>query len=265
MTNIDIQTARSIAAELHRAAENRAPCAPIRSQIRDADVLSAAYAIQEINTVRALANGRRLVGRKIGLTSLAVQKQLGVDQPDFGMLFEDMRVASGSHVPIGRLIQPKIEAEVAFILKAPLFSSRPTIEALVEATDYACAALEIVDSRIVNWDIHLQDTIADNASSGLFVLSDERHPLAELDLVGCKMFMRWCETETVSSGTGAHCMGNPLNAALWLAGKMVELGRPLQTGDCILSGALGPMVAARQGDSFAASIEGLGTVSVSFD
>jgi len=252
----------SAALRLRKAAETHAPCAPIRDLIAPDDV-AAAYAVQEINTKYWLARGRRLVGRKIGLTAIAVQKQLGVDRPDFGLLFEDMRALEGAAIPFARLMQPKVEAEIAIVLKKALTKSAHSVADIADATDFACAAIEIVGSRIANWDIKLADTIADNASSSHFVLGARQAKLDAIDLVNCAMTMSR-RGETVSSGSGAACMGNPLNAAAWLADAMVKYGRPLQAGDIILTGALGPMVAVATGDVVEVWIEGLGEVRASF-
>jgi len=161
------------------------------------------------------------------------------------------------------VIQPRIEGEIALVLAKPLDRERHTIEDVAVATDHIVAAFEIVGSRIANWDIKIADTVADNASSGRFVLGGERKRLADVDLVDCKMVMLRGGQE-VSSGIGAACLGNPLNAAVWLADMMVKYRRPLQPGDVILSGALGPMVAVGPGDTFEAQFEGLGRVRTSF-
>jgi 2-keto-4-pentenoate hydratase len=222
-----------------------------------------AYSIQEINTAYWLTEGRVLVGRKIGLTSPVVQKQLGVDRPDYGMLFADMAVLDDAPIPTGRLIQPKAEAEVAFVMAQDVNTPLYTMADLMPAVDFALPAIEVVDSRIENWNINLANTIADNASSALFVLGAETSHLAGLDLRKISMTMRK-GNEIVSQGSGADCLGNPVHAVLWLARKMVEVGSPLKAGDIVLSGALGPMVAARPGDVFEAVLEGLGTVRARF-
>lgn len=238
------------------------PCAPVRDLLADGDI-DGAYAAQNINTDKWLAEGRRLVGRKIGLTSRVVQEQLGVDQPDFGMLYADMLIDDGAEVASGRLIQPRVEAEVAFVLGRDAADGDMTRAQLEAAIDHALPALEIVDSRIKDWNISLVDTIADNASSGLYVLGKEPRRLDQLDLVNCKMTMVG-RTGAVSSGSGAACLGNPLNAALWLARILARVGRPLRAGDHIMSGALGAMAPAAAGDAFTANIEGLGSVGISF-
>lgn len=222
-----------------------------------------AYAVQEINTVRSLDAGRRLVGRKIGLTSLTVQRQLGVDRPDYGMLFADMAVDDGAEVASGRLIQPKVEAEIAFVLGDDLPHPDTTAAEVMQAVDYVVAAIEIVDSRVADWKISYFDTVADNASSGLYVVGSRPVHLSEVDLINCGMVMERAG-EPVSVGVGRACLGSPVSAATWLARTMAAVGRPLSAGDTILSGALGPMVGVAPGDAFEARIDGLGSVSVSF-
>ncbi|MAZ01776.1 MAG: 2-keto-4-pentenoate hydratase [Sneathiella sp.] len=239
-----------------------APCDPIRDLLPEGDV-DAAYQVQNINTEKWLSEGRRLVGRKIGLTSKAVQTQLGVDQPDYGMLFADMDVPGGEEVDIGVVLQPKVEAEIAFVLSQDLDEERLTAADMISAIDYAVAAIEIVGSRIANWDIRILDTVADNASSGLFVLGHQPRKLSEFDPRHCGMIMER-SGEPVSMGAGIACLGSPVTAALWLAKVMARVGRPLKKGDIILSGALGPMVPVSPGDVVEARIEGLGSVHAAF-
>ncbi|MEU8625184.1 2-keto-4-pentenoate hydratase [Streptomyces sp. NPDC048669] len=250
------------AAVLAEAARTGTPCPPVRSLLPEQDV-EAAYAVQRLYVERAVAEGRRLVGRKIGLTSPAVQRQLGVGQPDFGALFADMAVPQGQPIAPGRLMQPKVEVEVALVLGADLPHSDPTVADLLRATAFALPALEIVDSRIAGWDITIVDTVADNASCGLFVLGGTPVPLDRVDLRAVAMTLTK-NGETVSEGTGADCLGSPLTAALWLASTLAGLGDPLKAGDIVLTGALGPMAVATEGDEFTARIEGLGTVSAAF-
>ena len=262
MTRLDQQVA--LAAERLRAAwvSGRA-CEPVRTLLPEGDV-EAAYAVQDVNTRVRLESGRRLVGRKIGLTSRAVQKQLGVDQPDYGMLFDDMDVPQGEAIPLRRVLQPKVEAEVAFVMREDLDDERLTSADVIGAVDYAVAAIEVVGSRIAGWDISLVDTVADNASSGLFVLGHQSRSLREFDVQGCGMRL-YRGDEVVSVGSGAACLGSPVSAALWLAKVMARRGRPLRKGDIVLTGALGPMVEVRAGDVFRAEIEGLGAVRVEFE
>jgi len=256
------KTIKSVADKLFEAERTGTPIPPVRELLPEND-LDAAYRVQDANTERALAAERRLVGRKIGLTAVAVQKQLGVDQPDYGMLFADMCLADGEEVRRGRLIAPRVEAEVAFVLGHDLAHEQPTIADAMHAVEFCVPAIEIVDSRIAEWKIKIVDTVADNASAGLFVLGCEPKPLRKLDLRLCGMVME-CRGEPISVGAGAACLGNPLVALLWLARTMIRVGRPLEAGDIVMSGALGPMVAAGWGDVVEARISGLGSVRAAF-
>ncbi|MGW0948414.1 2-keto-4-pentenoate hydratase [Streptomyces sp. NPDC002623] len=247
---------------LAEATRTGAACPPVRTLLDDGDV-EAAYAVQQLNVRRGLDAGLRIVGRKIGLTSPAVQAQLGVDRPDFGALFADMAVPDGGKVAAGRLLQPKVEAEVALVLGRDLPHRECTVVDVLRAVDFALPALEIVDSRVRGWDISLVDTVADNASCGLYVLGGTPVPLTAVDLRAVTMTMTRAG-ETVSEGTGADCLGGPLNAAVWLAAALAERGDPLRAGDLVLTGALGPMVPAAPGDVFEARISGLGSVRVAF-
>jgi 2-keto-4-pentenoate hydratase len=255
--------ALTLAAErVRNAYGTKQPCAPVRELLASGTV-ETGYEVQEINTQHWIAQGRRLVGRKIGLTSTAVQQQLGVDQPDFGMLFADMAACDGEPIAEDAVLQPKAEAEIAFVLERDLDIEQPTVADVMRAIGYAVVAIEVVGSRIANWNIRLLDTVADNASSGMFVLGNTPHALKGLDLRDCAMQMVRGE-QVVSTGAGHACLGHPLNATLWLARKMVEVGRPLKAGDVVLSGALGPMVAAQPGDVFEARVGGLGSVRAAF-
>jgi 2-keto-4-pentenoate hydratase len=175
-----------------------------------------------------------------------------------------MAVPDGEPVAFSKVLQGKVEAEVALVLARDLDAPPFTLVDLISAVAYALPAIEIVGSRIENWNIKLLDTIADNASSGLFVLGTEPRKLEALDLRLCGMVMER-RGEPVSTGAGAACLGNPLNAALWLAHTMAQRGSPLRAGDVVMSGALGPMVAVAPGDVFEARIEGLGSVRAAFD
>jgi 2-keto-4-pentenoate hydratase len=232
------------------------PCPPVRDLIGRADV-ETAYAVQRLLTERRLAGGATVVGRKIGLTAPAVQAQLGVDQPDFGVLFDDMSRAEGQ-VDIGGLLQPRIEAEVAFVLGSDLDDPDGNVRAAVE---YAVAALEIVDSRIAGWDISFADTVADNASSGLFVLGSRPLPLDAVEPRDVEMTMTM-DGAPASAGRGSACLGDPLAALAWLAGTAARFGDPLRAGDVVLSGALGPMVALPPGAAVHADVGALGSVSI---
>ena len=254
-------TTEKYAEALRTASQTKVAIAPLRDS--GLTELDQAYAIQNINSHLRLDSGARIVGKKIGLTSKAVQKQLGVDQPDFGILFDDMEVLNGSSISIQKLMQPKAEAEIAFVLGEDLDIPRMTIVDLFASIDYALPAIEIVGSRIENWNIKICDTIADNASASHYVIGHTPKTLDEFDIVNCKMQMTK-NGEMVSEGTGAACLGSPLNALLWLANKMIEVGDPLLAGDLILSGALGPMTNVIAGDHIQTTIEGMGSVSISF-
>jgi 2-keto-4-pentenoate hydratase len=245
--------------EAHRA---HVACEPVSDLLAGASIHDA-YAVQDVNTEHWLADGRRLVGRKIGLTSTVVQRQLGVDQPDYGMLFADMAVDEGGDIDIGRLLQPRAEAEIAFVLGRDLPDPDTTVTEVLRAIEFAVAAIEVVDSRVADWRIGILDTIADNASSGLFVLGSSPVALGSFDPILCGMVMER-HGEPVSTGAGRACLGSPVSATAWLARTMASVGRPLSAGDTVLSGALGPMVAVQPGDVFEARISGLGSVTASF-
>lgn len=257
------------AERLQHAAGTRTPCAPIRDLLphgEDADVagqMAFGYAVQRILTDAAVRAGRRPVGSKIGLTAPAVQRQLGVDQPDLGVLFADMARGEDETIAITQLLQPRIEAEVAFVLGADLDQPNLSLEVVRDAVTSAVAALEIVDSRVADWNIRLVDTVADNASCGLYVLGSTPRPLAGLDLPAATMTMT-ADGRTVSEGAGSACLGDPCAALLWLARTAQSFGAPLRAGDLVLSGALGPMVAVEPDTTYEATIDGLGAVRASF-
>ena len=247
------------AQELWNAQKAQKMIPPVRELITATDI-DAAYAVQQINIQHRIDQGEKVVGKKIGLTSFAVQKQLGVDQPDYGILFESMQIENGEKLPYSDLMQPKAEAEIAFVMRTDL-DGDIDITDLIDAIDYASASIEIVGSRIENWNIRITDTIADNASASHFVLGKKKMNIEELDLERCSMTMTK-NGAVVSEGIGSACMDNPLNAALWLAKTMAKNGTPIKAGEILLSGALGHMVPIESGDHFEATIEGLGNVSI---
>ncbi|MDX6341204.1 MAG: 2-keto-4-pentenoate hydratase [Trebonia sp.] len=250
------------------------PCAPVRTLLPAGDI-GTAYAVQSAWVAAQVAGGDRVVGRKIGLTNPVVQAQLGVDQPDFGALLATMDCPQGKPVDTSRLLQPRIEAEVAFVLARDLDEPDIGPGEVLAATEAVVAALEIVDSRVAGWDISIVDTVADNASSGLFILGPERITPDGLDLASCPMRL-WRGRhlpggrppeppgEEVSAGSGAACLGHPAAAVAWLAVTARSYGQPLRAGEIVLSGALGPMVPVAAGDRFTADIGGLGQVSAVF-
>ncbi|MFJ1257848.1 2-keto-4-pentenoate hydratase [Cupriavidus sp. CuC1] len=243
---------------LHQARQDRVPI-PRISESYGIKGLDDAYAVANVNTQRDLGTGRVLSGKKIGLTSVAVQKQLGVDQPDFGVLFADMEYVCGMAVPVSTLIQPKAEGEVAFVMGKDLDGDL-TWGRFLSAIEYALPAIEIVDSAIQDWRITLVDTVADNASCGLYVLGADPKRLSDVTLPDCGMrFLR--NGEVSSEGSGAACLGHPLNAAWWLAQTMQKVGAPLRAGDLVLSGALGPMFPIRAGENLQLEVEGLGRLT----
>jgi len=246
---------------LENAVASGIACPPVRDLVGSDDI-TAAYRVQSELIARRLRRGAARAGRKIGLTNPVVQRQLGVGQPDFGVLLDDMAVPDGGVVPTGRLLQPKVEGEVAFRLAADLDGE------LDQATDRtavtrAHAAVEIVDSRNDGWDIRIADTVADNASSGLFVVSEHAVPLEAVEPVDVKMTLD-LNGQVVSSGAGNACLGDPLLALEWLAHTAAEFGDPPRAGEIVLSGALGPMVEVHPGDRVRVEISGLGAVSVAF-
>jgi 2-keto-4-pentenoate hydratase len=236
--------------------------APVSAGFPAEDV-AAAYAVQLAQVRRWRAEGRRFAGHKIGLTSKAVQAQLGVGEPDFGHLFADMIFGDNEELPYHRLQQPKVEAEVALILAHDLDQPHCSVADVIAAVAYVLPAVEIVSSRIADWKITIVDTIADNASSGLVALGGPARRLEGLDLNACAMTLT-VNGELKSQGRGADCLGHPLNAAAWLARRSAALGAPLRAGDLILTGALGPMAAVAPGDAVEATIEGLGSVRMTF-
>jgi len=248
---------RAAVERLAHAQETRVPCGPVRDLI-GTDDLPAAYAVQQGLVQRRLATGVTVVGRKIGATSKAVQDQLGVDQPDFGYLLSDMDVSEHHPVSMRTLVQPRVEAEVAFILAkdiAPTDEASITLEAVRAAVDVALPALEIVDSRIESWDIGFTDTVADNASSGLYVVGRKGRSLDDLEPRDVIMSLT-INGEERSAGNGAACLGDPLEALRWLAVQAWRFGDPLRAGHLVLSGALGPFVPFVPGDRVVASISG---------
>ncbi|MEH0975331.1 fumarylacetoacetate hydrolase family protein [Micromonospora sp. CPCC 205546] len=253
----------SAADELRQARESGTPCPPLRGRLLPEGDVETAYLVQQLQVRRWLDAGHRRVGAKIGLTSRAVQESFGVFQPDFGVLLDDMVVPDGAEVPKGRLLQPRVEAEVAFVLGADLPDERITGVDVIRAVDHLLPAIEIVDSRVADWKISIVDTVADNASSGMFVLGTTPRRLAEVDLRLCGMVLERAG-EPVSVGAGAACLGNPLHAVQWLAQTMARSGDPLRAGDVVLSGALGPMVPVTPGAAYEARISGLGSVRVCF-
>lgn len=260
---INQELIQEAADRLWNAESERYTCEPVRD-ILSTENLEAAYRCQAINTKRKEEAGERVIGYKVGLTSEAVQAQLGVDQPDFGVLTDARQIVNGGSLDASQILQPKIEAEIGFVLDQDLGQQRPDMDMMKLSISKAFACLEIVGSRVKNWDIRITDTIADNASASHFVMNGENVSVSEVDLEGCMMTMTR-NGELVSKGVGRACLGNPMNAALWLAQTLFDLGTPMKAGDIILAGALGPMCPVSANDTFIAKIDGFPQVQVSFE
>ncbi len=257
------RAAHDAAAErLIDAARWKRPCRPVRELLPDGG-LDDGYEVQKIVHTRT-STARRRVGRKIGLTSAAVQQQMQVDSPDFGVLFADMAYGDSQPIPFGDLLQPRVEAEVAFVLGADLPDGDVTGPEVLQAIEFVLPAIEVVDSRIAGWDISIFDTVADNASSGLFVTGGSPRSLRDVDDLRAAEMELVLEGDVVSSGTGAACLGHPLNAVVWLANVLAEREEPLRAGELVLSGSLGPLVPVRPGLTYEAHIGGLGSVRAAF-
>ncbi len=252
---------KEVADRLHAAERERKAIDPPAAQ----GTLSAAdaYRIQMINVERSVAAGRKIVGRKVGLTSLAMQKMLGVDEPDFGHLFDDMMLANGDECRVGTLMLPRIEPEIAFVLARELRGPGVTRADVMAAAEYVTPALEIIDTRIRDWKISLVDTIADNASSARVVLGAEKSSPTACDLAKVGMTLEK-NGIAVESGVGAAVLGHPAEPVAWLANKIAEFGQTLAAGSIIIPGALCRAVDVAAGDSIVARYEHLGSVSVRF-
>ncbi|MDE1947498.1 MAG: 2-oxopent-4-enoate hydratase [Burkholderiales bacterium] len=225
--------------------------------------IADAYRIQQRMLARRMQDGERIVGKKIGVTSRAVMNMLGVYQPDFGYLLDAMIVNEGEAIDAKTLIQPKAEGEIAFLLKRDLMGPGIGNADVLAATECVMPCFEIVDSRIRDWKIKIQDTVADNASCGVFVLGDRAVDPRRIDLSTCGMVLEK-NGDLVATGAGAAALGSPLNAVAWLANTLGRLGIGLKAGEIILSGALAAMFPATKGDNFRVSIGGLGSCSVRF-
>ena len=225
--------------------------------------IEEAYAIQQRLNARRIDAGERIIGKKIGVTSKAVMDMLGVYQPDFGLLTDGMVYNEGEAIAASTLIQPKAEGEIAFVLKHDLIGPGISAADVLAATEGVMACFEIVDSRIKDWKIKIQDTVADNASCGVFVLGDKLVDPRGLDLTTCGMVLEK-NGEIVATGAGAAALGAPANAVAWLANTLGRLGIPLKAGEVVLSGSLAIMVPVKAGDSLRVSIGGIGGCSVRF-
>jgi 2-keto-4-pentenoate hydratase len=253
---------QELADELWEADRSAKPVAALTDRHPDL-VIEDAYAIQTINIERRVAAGQRVIGRKVGLTSLPMQQMLGVDEPDFGVLTDAMHVEDGDLIDLATLVQPRVEAELAFVMERDLAGPGVTTAVALGAIAGALPAVEIVDSRVADWKIKLVDTVADNASSGLIVLGGRMRPVAELDLrlLGVVVSRGG---EMIDTGAGAAALGNPARCVAWLANKLGAFGEGLRAGDVVLPGAVHKMVPVAPGDVFRAEFAHLGAVTVRF-
>jgi 2-oxopent-4-enoate/cis-2-oxohex-4-enoate hydratase len=253
---------RQLGDELYTALQGCAVVEPLTNRHPDITIEDAYRIQQRLNACRVEA-GQTIIGKKIGVTSQAVMSMLGVHQPDFGMLTDAMVYNEGQAIEAKTLIQPKAEGEIAFILKRDLQGPGVTAADVLAATEGVMACFEIVDSRIRDWKIKIQDTVSDNASCGVFVLGDRVVDPREVDLATCGMVLEK-NGEVVVTGAGAATMASPLNAMAWLANTLGRLGMPLKAGEVVLSGALGAMVPVKAGDNLRVTIGGIGGCSVRF-
>ncbi|MFL9867439.1 2-oxopent-4-enoate hydratase [Paraburkholderia fungorum] len=248
--------------ELYHAWRERAPIAPFSARAGGLP-LADAYRVQQHFVARRIEAGETIVGKKIGVTSQAVQDMLDVRQPDFGVLLSGMHHVAGEDIPIEKLIAPRAEGEIAFYLKDDLRGPGITRDAVLAATEAVGACFEIVDSRIRDWAIRIGDTVADNASCGVYVLGDERVAPHTLDLAACRMTLDKNGTRA-AEGVGAAALGHPADAVAWLANTLGELGVPLLAGEVVLSGSLAALIPVACGDQLHMRIEGIGSCSVRF-
>ena len=260
---MNLQTINDIASELFDALNQQKIIQPLTDRYPEIDINDAYQISRKFLSLRE-SGGEKVVGKKIGVTSSVVQEMLGVDQPDFGFLTDAMRVQNRSTFSIeDSLIQPRAEAEIAFILKEDLFGPGVSKEDVIAATDKILPCFEIVDSRIENWNIKIQDTVADNASCGIFILgeghcSPEKFSMEELSVEVTK------NGKFLSAGQGSAVQGHPAQAVAWLANTLGEYDIPLLKGEVILSGSLVPLEPAKAGDKFSMELKGVGTCEINF-
>ena len=259
---MDQQQITQLGDELYAALTAGKTVSPLTSRGFDITIEDA-YHIQQRMLARRIEKGEKVIGKKIGVTSKAVMNMLGVGQPDFGYLLDGMVYNEGESIPMDSLIQPKAEGEIAFLMNKDLMGPGLTAADILAATEGVMACFEIVDSRIQDWKIKIQDTVADNASCGVFVLGDKLVDPKKVDLALCGMVLEK-NGEIVVTGAGAATMASPVNAMVWLANTLGRLGIGLNAGDIVLSGALGAMVPVQAGDSLRCTIGGIGGCSVRF-
>lgn len=255
---------KELGEELYNALKQEITIAPLTERFPEIEIEDAYHISQAMLEARIADRGVKVVGKKIGVTSAAVQEMLGVFQPDFGFLTSDMVVENESEVSIkGCMIQPRAEAEIAFLLKEDLKGPGVTEEDVLRATECVMPCFEIVDSRIHDWKIKIQDTIADNASCGVYAVGNEKADPNEVDLPNLTVNV-FKNGEQISSGQGSAVQGNPLTAVAWLANTLGEFGIPFKAGEVILSGSLVPLEPVVPGDEMHMELSGLGSCTVKF-
>lgn len=259
---MDNELIQQLGDQLYDAFVSQSTLVPFTTRYPDI-TLEDGYRIQERFIQRRLSAGERIVGKKIGVTSKPVQDFLGVFQPDFGQLTSAMVYAEGDAIDLDGLIQPKAEAEVAFVLKEDLIGPGITAMDVIRATDYVVPCFEIVDSRIDDWQIKIQDTVADNASCGVYVLGKTQGDPRMIDLTLAGMVLEK-NGELLSTSAGAAVQGSPANAVAWLANTLGELGIPFRAGEVILSGSQSQLVPVTDGDTLTCTVGDLGTCTVTF-
>jgi 2-keto-4-pentenoate hydratase len=256
-------TRDELAADLAQAERSRQPIAPLTSASPDIDVVDA-YEIQLINIRQRIAEGARVVGHKVGLSSKVMQQMMGVDEPDYGHLLDDMQVFEDTPVKAGKYLFPRVEVEVGFILSADLPGAECTEDDVLAATEALVPAIELIDTRIKDWQIKICDTIADNASSAGFVLGAGRVRPADIDVKGIDAKLTR-NGELIAEGRSDAVLGNPVTAVAWLSCKVESFGVRLKKGDIVLPGSCTFAVDANPGDEFVADFAGLGAVRLSFE
>lgn len=260
---LSVATRDELAADLAQAERSGEPIAPLTAAYPDIDVVDA-YEIQLINIRQRIAEGARVLGHKVGLSSLAIQQMMGVDEPDYGHLLDEMQLFEDIPVKANRYLYPRVEVEVGFVLNADLPGAGCTEDDVLAATEALVPSIELIDTRITDWKIELCDTIADNASSAGFVLGQARVSPRDIDVKGIDAVLR-CNGEVVAQGRTDAVLGNPVTAVAWLARKVDGFGVRLRKGDVVLPGSCTKAIDAHPGDDFVADFAGLGSVRLSFE
>ncbi len=260
---LSVDTRDELAAELAQAERSGEPIAPLTAVYPEIDVVDA-YEIQLINIRQRVTEGARVLGHKVGLSSLAIQQMMGVDEPDYGHLLDEMQLFEDTPVKANGYLYPRVEVEVGFVLNADLPGAACTEDDVLAATEALVPSIELIDTRITDWKIGLCDTIADNASSAGFVLGQARVSPRDIDIKGIDAVLR-CNGEVVAQGRTDAVLGNPVTAVAWLARKVDGFGVRLRKGDVVLPGSCTRAIDAHPGDEFVAEFAGLGSVRLSFE